>query len=259
MECVTQDIIHTISNKFDSYLVNDKYILVLSDCMKVLKQLEDSSIDVVFTSPPYNDSGYTDRDVEKKRHVKYEYVETRDDWFEWQCEIMDELLRITKRHILYNVQPILNNKADVYRLIGKYADKIDQILIWYKPNEQPQHYPHRIANFYEMVIVLRGTEFDKLYINSDGYKNVIVQNINPDHSWSEKHRAVMSKRFASEIIKEFTMEDEIVLDPFMGLATTGVCCAEQGRKFIGCEIHQPYYEIAKQRVHSVADQYSLFT
>lgn len=251
-------VIKELMGKFDSYCVNDKYLLIHEDCMKVLKEMPDDSIDVVFTSPPYNDSGKTERDMEMKRHTKYEYIEAREDWFEWQCEVIDELLRVTKRHILYNVQPILNNKADVYRLIGKYADKIDQILIWYKPNAQPQHYPHRIANFYEMVIILKGSKFDKLYINSDGYTNVIVQNINPDHYYSEQHRAVMSKRFASEIIREFTMPEEIVLDPFMGLATTGVCCAEQGREFIGCEIHQPYFEISKDRVHRVADQYSMF-
>jgi len=247
-----------LNDDFNSYLINGNYLLVCDDCMNLLKNIQVGGVDVVFTSPPYNDSGCTEKDIEKKRHVKYEYIENRDDWFEWQCQIIDELLRVTKRHILYNVQPILNNKADVYRLIGKYADKIDQILIWYKPNAQPQHYPHRIANFYEMVIIFKGQEFDKLYINSDGYKNVIVQNINANHSFSEIHRAVMSKRFADEIIKEFTMEGEIVLDPFMGLATTGVCCAEQGRKFIGCEIHKPYFEVAKERVHSVADQYSLF-
>lgn len=109
-----------------------------------------------------------------------------------------------------------------------------------------------------MVLVLKGNKFDKLYINSDGYKNVIVQNINPDHYFSDKHRAVMSRKFASEIIREFTMDGETVLDPFMGLATTGICCVEQGRDFIGCEIHKPYFEIAKDRVHSIADQYSIF-
>ena len=251
-------LINELSDKFDSYLVNDQYLLILDDCINVLKAMPDQCVDVVFTSPPYNDSGATDRDMETKRHTKYEYFENRKDWFDWQCDVINELLRITRRHILYNVQPILNNKADVYKLIGQFSDKIDQILIWYKPNAQPQHYPHRIANFYEMVLVLKGKEFDKLYINSDGYKNVITQNINPDHNYSEQHRAVMSKKFADEIIKEFTKPDEIVFDPFMGLATTGVCCAEQGREFIGCEIHKPYFEIAKDRVHRVADQYSLF-
>ena len=133
-----------------------KHNLILGDCLEEMKKMPSESIDVVFTSPPYNDSGKTERDKEMKRHFKYEECESRDDWFEWQCKCIDEMLRVCKRQVLYNVQPLLSNKADVYKLIGHYADKIDQILIWYKPNAQPQHYPHRIANFYEMVLILRG-------------------------------------------------------------------------------------------------------
>ncbi len=234
------------------------YQLIQGDCLEEMRKIVRGGCDVVFTSPPYNDSGCTQKDKENKRHFKYENAENREDWFEWQCQCIDEMLRIAKRQVLYNVQPILNNKADVYRLIGHYADKIDQILIWYKPNAQPQHYPHRIANFYELVLILRGEEFDKLYINSNGYTNVIVKNINANHTWSEKHRAVMNQDFADEIIREFTLPTDTVLDPFMGLATTGISCAKMGRNFIGIEIHKPYFDIAQQRMEQEVSQMNIF-
>lgn len=218
------------------------------DCLEVMKKMETGGVDVVFTSPPYNDSGYTENDKKFGRHFKYEDAENRDDWFEWQCECIEEMLRVAKRQVLYNVQPILNNKADVYKLIGEFSDRIDNILIWYKPNAQPQHYPHRIANFYEMVIILKGKEFDKLYINSNGYTNVIVKNINSNHDYSSKHRALMSQPFCDEIIKEFTQDGDTVLDPFMGLATTGISCYKFHRDFVGIEISENYFNIAKQRL-----------
>lgn len=155
---------------------------------------------------------------------------------------------------MYNVQPILNNKTDVYKLIGKYADVIDNILIWYKPNAQPQHYPHRIANFYELVLILKGKHFDKLYINSNGYTNVIVKNINSNKSYSEIHRAVMSQEFADEIIREFTQDGDTVLDPFMGLGTTGISCIKYNRDFVGIELHKPYFEITEERLHAENSQ-----
>lgn len=158
------------------------------------------------------------------------------------------MLRVAKRQVLYNVQPILSNKADVYKLIGRYSDKIDNILIWYKPNAQPQHYPHRIANFYEMVLILKGKSFDKLYINSNGYTNVIVKNINSNREYSDQHRALMSQSFADEIISEFTLPNDIVLDPFAGLATTGISCHKLGRKFIGIEISENYARLANERL-----------
>lgn len=168
------------------------------------------------------------------------------------------MLRVAKRQVLYNVQPILNNKNDVYALIGRFANVIDNILIWYKPNAQPQHYPHRIGNFYEMVLILKSKEFDKLYVNSNGYTNVIVQNINSNHAFSDKHRALMSEGFCREIISNFTLETDTVLDPFMGLATTGITCANMGRDFIGIEIHEPYFEIANKRMKNETAQISIF-
>ena len=238
--------------------IDGKYLLMCADCMDVMKQMEDCSVDVTFTSPPYNDSAKTQRDVEMKRHLKYDTIEYRDDWFEWQVSVIDELLRVTKRQVLYNIQPILSNKQDVYRLIGHYADEIDQILTWYKPNAQPQHYPHRIANFYEWVLVFKCKHFDKLYVNSNGYTNVIIKNINSNRTYCDKHRALMSEGFCDEIIREFTKDDEVVFDPFMGLATTGVSCMRLGRKFVGTEINEPYYWLAVERMRGEASQQSFF-
>ena len=234
------------------------YNLILGDCLTEMKKMKDCSVDVIITSPPYNDSGSTENDKINKRHYKYETFENREDWFEWQCECIDEMLRITKRHILYNIQPILNNKKDVYKIIGKYADKIDNILIWYKPNAQPQHYPHRIANFYEMVLILKGQKFDKLYITENGYNNVIVRNINSNHNYSDIHRAVMSESFCDELIHNFTLPKETVLDPFMGLATTGISCIKEKRDFIGIEIYEPYYKLAKERMQRENAQTNIY-
>jgi len=232
--------------------------IILGDCITEMKKMKDNSIDVVFTSPPYNDSGNTEKDKINKRHFKYEKAENKKDWFEWQCDCLDEMFRITKRQILYNIQPILNNKKDVYKIIGKYADKIDNILIWYKPNAQPQHYPHRIANFYEMIIIFKCKEFDKLYINSNGYKNVIVKNINSNNQYSNIHRAVMSEELANEIIRELTLPNDIVLDCFMGMGTTGIACVKNKREFIGIEIYKPYYLKAKERIELEEAQKTIF-
>lgn len=51
-----------------------------------------------------------------------------------------------------------------------------------------------------------------------------------------------------EIIKIHTNKEEIILDPFMGSGTTGVSALKNKRKFIGVEISDEYYEIAKNRI-----------
>lgn len=230
----------------------------LGDCLDVMRSFGDGDVDVVFTSPPYNDSGVTENDKATRRHFKYKNFEFRKDWLDWQTECINEMLRVAKRLVLYNVQTILSNKQDVYKLIGLFADKLDNIIMWYKPNAQPQPYLHRIGNFYEMVLVLKGKEFDVLHCNSDHGKNVIVQNINSYKAWSDIHGAVMSKPFCDEVILEYTKPKEVVLDPFMGLGTTGVTCMETGRDFIGIEIDEEYYTIANERINQTLDQYTLW-
>jgi DNA modification methylase len=50
----------------------------------------------------------------------------------------------------------------------------------------------------------------------------------------------------------------VVLDPFMGSGTTGVACVKAGRPFIGIEAHEPYFEIACERIRAAANQPDMF-
>ena len=98
-----------------------------------------------------------------------------------------------------------------------------------------------------MVLILKPDGVKGCDVNSKFYTNVIVNNINPNKDYAKIHRAVMNKDFCSEIIKEFTQENDIVLDPFMGLGTTALCCMEQNRKFVGFELCETYItEMAKR-------------
>lgn len=220
---------------------NDIYLM---DCLEGMKQMEDDSVDVCFTSPPYNDTG-----KDGGTHQKYLNIETRNDWYEWQCEVIDEMLRVSKRYVIYNVQPIQNNKNDVYRLIGHYADKIHTILVWNKTQSQPCGNPHKISNYYEFIIVM--SLVGGVDVNSDFYKNVITKGGNKDTQYAKIHKAVMSKEICDEIIKEFTKPNDVVLDPFSGMGTTALSCKEQGRQYIGFEIFPLYYEKSKDRLKGI--------
>lgn len=50
------------------------------------------------------------------------------------------------------------------------------------------------------------------------------------------------------LVKEFSEDGQTILDPFMGSGTTGVACLRLGRKFIGIEIYEPYFDIAYRRI-----------
>ena len=59
-------------------------------------------------------------------------------------------------------------------------------------------------------------------------------------------------------ILELPKKAKSILDPFMGSGTTGVACAKLGRKFIGIELEERYFDIACQRIQKAYDQPDLF-
>ena len=225
--------------------------------MEVMKGMGDRSVDVCFTSPPYNDKGTKgdyDEDGNIKKgdnssHTKYKWVDYRSDWLEWQISVIDEMLRVSKKWVLYNVQGIKNIRQDVYKIIGHYADRIHDICIWSKPSGVPCGNPHKISNRYEFLIILKCDGVKGVDVQSDFYTNVIKCKQNHNNEYSNIHKALMSKEFCDEVIREFTAPGDTVLDPFFGLGTTGLSCTQLGRKFVGTEIFEEYFEGAIKRIN----------
>jgi DNA modification methylase len=60
------------------------------------------------------------------------------------------------------------------------------------------------------------------------------------------------------LCETYTNKNEMILDPFMGSGTTGVACVRTGRKFIGVEISEEYFEIAVKRITDAYNQTALF-
>jgi site-specific DNA-methyltransferase (adenine-specific) len=58
----------------------------------------------------------------------------------------------------------------------------------------------------------------------------------------------------NRILRLLSKKDDLVLDPFMGSGTTGVACKELGRNFIGIEISEQYFNIAKKRIDQAVQE-----
>lgn len=203
--------------------------LINDDCFKYLQDIE---CDIVFTSPPYN----------RKRNDKYSFYEdTIDDYYDFLTKFIDSVNY--KKYLFLNVQANFYNKQDVYRLIGKYYNKIQQIFIWEKSNPMPAQ-GYNITNAYEYFIVFG----DKALKSNNTYtKNVITTSVNSSTT-TKIHRAVMKQEVADWFIDNFTADSDIIFDPFMGLGTTGIACKKFNRDFIGIEINKEYFEIAKKKL-----------
>jgi DNA modification methylase len=73
-----------------------------------------------------------------------------------------------------------------------------------------------------------------------------------------QHPARFPVSFARELIEPFSLPSETILDPFMGVASTGVACVKLGRKFIGIEIDEGYFNIACERIRKAYAQPDMF-
>lgn len=218
--------------------------LRLGDCLEVMKSLESKSVDVSFTSPPYN----------RKRNDKYQdFKDINNNWYRFNVDVIRELLRITKGHVFYNLQANYYNRGDVYKLIGEFSKDIVDIHIWEKSNPMPAS-GLSITNAIEYFFVLgdKSLKSNKTYT-----KNIITTSVNS--KMPKEHKAVMKYEVAEHFISMFTKESDTILDCFMGLGTTGIACINTNRNFIGIELGESYYNIAKQRIDNAVKSNSTHT
>ena len=81
------------------------------NCIDTMARMKDNSIDIVFTSPPYN----------RKRNDKYTFYEdTKLNYYEFMVNVIDECIRISKGNVYVNIMKNYYNKQDVFKLFVSF-------------------------------------------------------------------------------------------------------------------------------------------
>ena len=210
--------------------------IINKDCLLGMKDLPPDTFDYALTSPPYN----------RKRNDKYEeYDDTKEKYYNFLVEIVDNLLRITKNHIFFNIQTNYYNKKDVYNLIGDWSNYIQNILIWEKSNPLPAS-GFNITNAYELIIVFGRKPLKALNTYT---KNIITTSVNTEGT-TKTHKAVMKQEVADWVFEKFIPNGSTVIDPMMGLGTTAIAAEKHNCKWLGYEIVPKYINLAYERIIS---------
>tara|TARA_R100000005_G_C4988999_1_gene196761 strand:+ start:544 stop:1257 length:714 start_codon:yes stop_codon:yes gene_type:complete len=229
------------------------------DCLEVMKELEDGSVDMILTDPPYG--------------------MTAPKWDSIVC--FDALWKLYKRVIkpdgvivIFGSQPfttklissnikdfkycwywIKNQGTNFFHAKRMPIRKVEEICIFggkkYNPQITDGHIPTQSA---------KGFSNGKAYhgVNKRNYEggkttryptNILdfpcVSNYNRTHS-SEKPVQLLEY-----LIKTYSDEKNIILDSFMGSGSTGVACKNLDRNFVGIELDKEYFFTAKERTTSV--------
>ncbi len=210
--------------------------LINGDCLVEMRHMVKDAVDHVLTSPPYG----------RKRNDKYDFFDDRiEDYGSWLIEVVKECLRVARGYVFFNIQATYYNRSHVYKLIGHFSEKIVDIIIWEKSNPMPAS-GFSITNAVEYVIVM-GDE--SLKSNRTYTKNHITTPVNS--KMTKLHRAVMPIEVANWVVSSFTKEGEVVLDPFMGIGTTGKSCLSHKREFIGIEISEIYFNESLENLSNI--------
>lgn len=148
--------------------------------------------------------------------------------------------------------------------ICKWADEINRSPLrykgachWIKPDATPQMNGQRPASGAEHFVCAWAGEGVSKW-NGGGKRGVYTHMTNP-RSRDGRHPTEKPIALMVELIKDFTMPGDVILDPFMGSGSTGVAALRLGRQFIGIEKDPKYFQIAEERLKAEKLQADLFT
>lgn len=214
-------------------------VLYLADCLPLLDTLP--QVDVVISDPPYTDTTHAGaRSAISRAASRIDFPPITTDTFLSLC---NRLVGKTLRWVVLT--------CDWRHAAQLYSVNLIRLGVWVKSNSAPQFSGDRPATGWEAVAILHRE--GRKHWNGGGHPAVWVHNIEQGEHPTQKPLGLLL-----QWVRQFSDARETILDPFLGSGTTGVACVKLGRKFIGVEIRENYFNMACQRIREATRQGDLF-
>ena len=261
--------------------------IIHGDCERVLRDVPDDSIDLIFTSPPYAD--------QRKRTYGGVRPDQYVDWFLPKADQFYRVLKPSGTFVLNIKERVVNGERHTYVMelileMRKRGWLWTEEFMWHKKNSYPGKWPNRFRDNWERLIQFNknrkfsmyqeevmvpvggwakhrlanlsetdktrdeskvGSGFGKNISNWLGRDMVYPNNVlhMATESSNKNHSAVFPVALPSWFIKLFTQPGDIVLDSFLGSGSTAVAARSLGRHYLGVEINSEYVELAQERLY----------
>lgn len=241
------------------------------NCLDILKQLPDNSVDACVTDPPYNISNKKGLDW---KFSNYTTIEEKWDsfkdtnYYQFSFDWIREIIRIVKPNGNIFIFGSYHGIFTIGFLLQTIFDRcIISQIVWYKVDAQPNITCRMFTESTEFIIWAVNNEnkkasnwtfnYDiiKQINNNKQMRNVweipVTKSIEKNHG---KHPSQKPASVINRIILAGTNKGDIVIDPFSGSGTTGVICQQQGRNWIMIEKEREYNLIAEKRIQELEQQ-----
>ena len=216
------------------------YKIYNGDCLEVMdKLIEDGvKVDCILTDPPYGMNF-------KSNHRRNAYSPIINDnnmnflpsFFQKAYDILNDNTHIYCFCSWHNV--------DKFKVEFEKHFKLKNIIVWEKNNTSMGDLRGSYAPKHEFI--LYGHKGRRL---RNGYRFPDI--IKANKTGNKLHPTQKPVDLLELFIKQSTNEEDVVLDCFMGSGSTGVACMNANRKFIGIELDENYFNIAKQRIEEAS-------
>ena len=225
------------------------YKLYQGDCLEVMKNIEDGSVDLVITDPPY-EIAITGAGMYKQADKQYvkELNGMKDGFSE---EVLDELCRVMKKINIY----FFCSQKQIIPLLDYFTKKKKcnwNILSWHKTNPVPAC-GNKYLTDTEFILFFREKGV-KVYGSFDTKRTWYATPLNQSDKKKYGHPTVKPLSILENLVVNSSQKGEVVLDCFMGSGSTGVACLNTNRNFIGIELDERYFNIAQNRIEESANK-----
>ena len=231
-------------------LGKDKFQLYKGDCLEIMKEIPDKSVDIIITSPPYNIGKMHSNRLQFGTYDGNDMKE--EEYQQWQLDIFKEYKRVLKDDgsVFYNHKVRIKNGKAIHPL--EWLLKTDLVLkqeITWNQKKSANCDKIRFFPFSERIYWM--TKNPKVKIKNNLCLSDVWDCV-PTHKRKETgHIAVMPNEIVENILSSVEdIENKVVLDNFMGSGTTGEVAKKFNVKgFIGIELSDEYYKLAYNRIN----------
>lgn len=226
--------------------------LINWDCIEEIKKMESKSIDLIVTDPPYKTISWWNKSEKWKSWYKTSIL-SKNDWKWWlehnNINIKDyiwEFYRVLKQWTHLYIMTNNKNLKEFLIEIEKVWFDFHNFLIWEKKQCNTNRW------------YLRNTEYI-LFFKKGKAKTINNRSTFPilrykKETFVSNHPNKKPYELFETLILNSSKEWEIVLDPFMWSWVCWDICKNLNRDFIGIELSQEYFEIAKKRIENVENR-----